>query len=102
MATLLTLFCLYEKSFAYFVSVCAAKKEGVEASELPRKEVMRRLRDRNEPITLFGELEIDSFRRLRRLEIQEPELIHVMFYFTFCCIVDSGLRKEREKRPKLQ
>ncbi|KAK2710512.1 hypothetical protein QYM36_011892 [Artemia franciscana] len=56
--------------------VCAAKEEDVEASELPRKEVMRRLRDRNEPITLFGELEIDSFRRLRRLEIQEPELIH--------------------------
>lgn len=45
-----------------------------EERRLPRKEVVRRLRDRNEPVTLFGETEIDSFKRLRKLEILEPEL----------------------------
>jgi pre-mRNA-splicing factor 18 len=40
---------------------------------LPRKEVIKRLRERNEPILLFGETEIESFRRLRKLEILEPE-----------------------------
>ncbi|XP_013778601.1 pre-mRNA-splicing factor 18-like [Limulus polyphemus] len=41
---------------------------------LPRKEVIRRLRDRSEPILLFGETEIEAFKRLRRLEILEPEV----------------------------
>jgi pre-mRNA-splicing factor 18 len=40
---------------------------------LPRKEVIKRLRERSEPILLFGETEIESFRRLRKLEILEPE-----------------------------
>jgi hypothetical protein len=40
---------------------------------LSRKEVIRRLRDRGEPITLFGESEFDSFKRLRRSEVAEPE-----------------------------
>lgn len=40
---------------------------------LSRKEVIRRLRDRGEPITLFGESELDSFKRLRRSELAEPE-----------------------------
>lgn len=41
---------------------------------LPRKEVIKRLRERSEPILLFGESETESFRRLRQLEIREPEL----------------------------
>lgn len=41
---------------------------------LPRKEVIRRLRDRGEPILLFGESELESFHRLRKCEILEPEV----------------------------
>lgn len=41
---------------------------------LPRKEVIKRLRERSEPALLFGESETDSFKRLRQLEIREPEL----------------------------
>lgn len=41
---------------------------------LNRKEVMKRLRERSEPILVFGESESDAFHRLRQLEIQEPEL----------------------------
>lgn len=49
-------------------------KEGSEHHTLPRPEVIRRLRDRGEPIQLFAESEVDSFKRLRRLEILEPEI----------------------------
>ncbi|XP_037087054.1 pre-mRNA-splicing factor 18-like [Pollicipes pollicipes] len=42
--------------------------------QLARSEVVRRLRDRLEPILLFGETEAEAFRRLRRLEIIEPEV----------------------------
>ncbi|KAK7084901.1 Pre-mRNA-splicing factor 18 [Halocaridina rubra] len=45
-----------------------------DAPELPRIEVIRRLREREEPVLLFGESELDAFRRLRRLEILEPEV----------------------------
>ncbi|KFM57383.1 Pre-mRNA-splicing factor 18, partial [Stegodyphus mimosarum] len=41
---------------------------------LPRKEVIRRLRERQEPVLLFGETELEAFQRLRRLEILEPEV----------------------------
>ncbi|XP_043270855.1 pre-mRNA-splicing factor 18 isoform X2 [Venturia canescens] len=41
---------------------------------LSRPEVIRRLRERCEPITLFGESEVDSFQRLRKREILEPEV----------------------------
>lgn len=40
---------------------------------MPRKDVIRKLRERNEPILLFGESETDAFRRLRKYEILEPE-----------------------------
>nr|CAG4640759.1 EOG090X03WO [Eulimnadia texana] len=49
-------------------------EDGVEVCVLPRKEVIRRLRDRNEPVLLFGETELDAFKRLRKLEISEPEI----------------------------
>ncbi|OQV23970.1 Pre-mRNA-splicing factor 18 [Hypsibius exemplaris] len=45
-----------------------------EEVRLPRKEVVRRLRERNEPIRLFGESDEDSMLRLKDLEIQEPEV----------------------------
>lgn len=41
---------------------------------LPRKEVVKRLRERSEPILLFGETMYEAFKRLRRLEILEPEI----------------------------
>ncbi|RZC39937.1 pre-mRNA-splicing factor 18 [Asbolus verrucosus] len=43
-------------------------------SILPRSEVISRLRDRSEPILLFGETEIDAFKRLRKCELLEPEV----------------------------
>ncbi len=36
--------------------------------------MIRRLRERNEPIRLFAESDIESFQRLRKLEILEPEV----------------------------
>ncbi|KAK9875709.1 hypothetical protein WA026_009506 [Henosepilachna vigintioctopunctata] len=42
-------------------------------SVLPRQEVITRLRDREQPILLFGESEVDAFKRLRRVEVLEPE-----------------------------
>lgn len=50
------------------------KDDGEEERILNRREVIRRLRERQEPITLFGENELMAFRRLRQLEILEPEL----------------------------
>ncbi|XP_046643434.1 pre-mRNA-splicing factor 18-like [Daphnia pulicaria] len=50
------------------------EEDGVTVAVLPRKEVIRRLRDRNEPIILYGESDIEAFRRLRKLEISEPEI----------------------------
>uniref|UniRef100_A0A1Q3FD33 Pre-mRNA-splicing factor 18 n=1 Tax=Culex tarsalis TaxID=7177 RepID=A0A1Q3FD33_CULTA len=41
---------------------------------LPRAEVIRKLRERGEPILLFGESEIDSCNRLHQLEISAPEI----------------------------
>jgi len=40
---------------------------------LPLTEVIRRLRARNEPITLFGETALDREKRLRQLEAMAPE-----------------------------
>lgn len=41
---------------------------------LSRQEVVRRLRDRNEPIRLFGESDYEAFQRLRKLEITTPDI----------------------------
>lgn len=41
---------------------------------IPRAEVIKRLRERGEPILLFAENELDAFRRLRQCEISEPEI----------------------------
>ncbi|XP_059581782.1 pre-mRNA-splicing factor 18 isoform X4 [Alligator mississippiensis] len=41
---------------------------------LSRQEVIRRLRERGEPIRLFGETDYDAFQRLRKIEILAPEV----------------------------
>lgn len=40
---------------------------------LPRKEVIRRLRERSQPIRMFGETDEDAYNRLRQLELSEPD-----------------------------
>ncbi|XP_049871146.1 DNA helicase MCM9 [Pectinophora gossypiella] len=47
--------------------------EQKESVALPRAEVIKRLRERGHPILLYGESEVQAFKRLRRIEIQEPE-----------------------------
>ncbi|MEE6481529.1 hypothetical protein FKM82_012893 [Ascaphus truei] len=41
---------------------------------LSRQEVIRRLRERGEPIRLYGETDYDTFQRLRKIEILAPEV----------------------------
>ncbi|PSN30618.1 Pre-mRNA-splicing factor 18 [Blattella germanica] len=57
---------------------CTSGKDATDDSSdhaaLPRRDVLRRLRERGEPVLLFGETELDAFRRLRRSEILEPEV----------------------------
>uniref|UniRef100_A0A6G1SF55 Pre-mRNA-splicing factor 18 n=1 Tax=Aceria tosichella TaxID=561515 RepID=A0A6G1SF55_9ACAR len=45
---------------------------------LPRKEVIKRLRERGQPIKLFGESDEDSYNRLRQLELSEPDATNGM------------------------
>lgn len=40
---------------------------------LSRKEVIRRLRERRQPIRMFGETDEDAYMRLKQLEISEPD-----------------------------
>lgn len=42
-------------------------------------QVIRRLRERGEPIRLFGESDYDAFQRLRKIEILAPEVNKVGF-----------------------
>jgi len=53
------------------------EKESVEINDalypLPREEVVRRLREKLEPIILFGETENEANLRMRALEIGEPD-----------------------------
>ncbi len=42
--------------------------------ELSRTEVIKRLRSRSQPIQLFGETEKETLMRLRRLEIEQPDM----------------------------
>ncbi|XP_061107445.1 pre-mRNA-splicing factor 18 isoform X2 [Conger conger] len=41
---------------------------------LSRQEVIRRLRERGEPVRLFGESDYEAFQRLRKIEILAPEV----------------------------
>ena len=45
-----------------------------EVMMLPRSEVVRRLRERGEPIRLFGESDEEAGKRLRRIEILTPDV----------------------------
>ena len=58
-----------------FISVLEKKDEPLEVPSLPRVEVVRRLRERLQPILLFGENEAQACDRLRTIEINEPEVI---------------------------
>ena len=66
----------FKTNFPWY-RILVLEEDGVAIAVLPRKEVLRRLRDRNEPILLFAETEIEAFRRLRKLEISEPEINRV-------------------------
>lgn len=57
-------------------------------SNLSRNEIIARLRDRNEPILLFGETELDVFKRLRKYELIEPETnkVNNIFLFNVECL----------------
>ncbi|KAL3982938.1 Prp18 domain family protein [Acanthocheilonema viteae] len=46
----------------------------LDCDDLPRTDVIRRLRSRSQPITLFGETEQESRSRLRKLEIEQPDM----------------------------
>ncbi|KAL3853179.1 hypothetical protein ACJMK2_016744 [Sinanodonta woodiana] len=50
------------------------RKEKEKHASLPRKEVIRRLRERGEPIRLFAETDYEAFERLKKLEAQEPDV----------------------------
>jgi len=64
---------------------------------LSRQEVIRRLRERGEPILLFSESEIEAFKRLRKCEILEPEVNKVkhLFYTYYLHQLKNGLLKNR-------
>ena len=40
---------------------------------MPRNEVIKRLRDRNQPIRFFGESDVDAAKRLKMIETNETE-----------------------------
>lgn len=77
----------------YIGDVSEIKAEEDISITIPRAEVMKRLRDRGHPILLFGENEQQSFKRLRRIEIQEPEANKVVIRLTLVRIRDPRLIK---------
>lgn len=54
-------------------TVCGKDRADEEKYQQPRKEVIRKLRERGEPITLFGETHYESYLRLKKLEAQMPD-----------------------------
>ncbi|EJW76359.1 Prp18 domain-containing protein, partial [Wuchereria bancrofti] len=46
----------------------------LDCDDLPRVDVIKRLRSRSQPIALFGETEQESRARLRKLEIEQPDM----------------------------
>lgn len=50
-------------------------------------QVIRRLRERGEPIRLFGETDYDAFQRLRKIEILAPEVNKVSLALSYLFIV---------------
>ena len=51
----------------------ADEAKGEAIPTLPRVEVVRRLRERLEPILMFGESHAQACERLRQIEIDAPE-----------------------------
>ncbi|RNA23163.1 pre-mRNA-splicing factor 18 [Brachionus plicatilis] len=49
------------------------EKEDLEKKILPRHEVVRRLKERGEPIRLFGETDLECYKRLNLIETSEPK-----------------------------
>lgn len=49
------------------------KDDDVEKKSLPKHEMIRRLRERGEPIRLFGETDADVRKRLNLIETSEPK-----------------------------
>lgn len=62
---------------------------------MPRAEVIKRLRERGHPILLYGESEVQAFKRLRRIEIQEPEANRVRYTYIKNEIINSELNFRR-------
>lgn len=60
-------------SHANIISI-SMKDPAAELMNLSRSEVVRKLRERGEPVMLFGESEMDACARLRQLEISAPEV----------------------------
>ena len=52
----------------------SSRDPAADIKNLPRSEVIRKLRERGEPIVLFGESDIAACNRLRQLEISAPEV----------------------------
>lgn len=62
-----------EKTEELSVKASGKGRTDEEKNQQPRKEVIRKLRERGEPITLFGETHYESYLRLRKLESQMPD-----------------------------
>ena len=62
------------------MSVETKAEDEISRPALSRKEVIRRLRERGEPIFIFGETELEAYKRLHKLEILEPEITKVFFF----------------------
>ena len=52
----------------------SSRRNTPEPQQLSRGEVVRRLRDRFEPILVFGESEVEAMDRLRKLEAENSEI----------------------------
>uniref|UniRef100_A0A6B2LAC3 Pre-mRNA-splicing factor 18 n=1 Tax=Arcella intermedia TaxID=1963864 RepID=A0A6B2LAC3_9EUKA len=62
----------YERELAERYKVEEIIEEKTEEIQLPSSEVIRRLKVRNLPITLFGEDDASRAERLRQIELKEP------------------------------
>ncbi|VEL20035.1 unnamed protein product [Protopolystoma xenopodis] len=49
------------------------REEKEKGNIMPRREVVKLLRERNQPIRIFGESDWDTFQRLKRVQLLEPE-----------------------------
>ena len=68
---------------------------------LPRKEVIRRLRDRNEPVILFGESDIEAFRRSVKINFYVFRFFKVILLICSCLFLLIRLRKLEISEPEI-